>query len=202
MITGEGRSGKTAFSRCIVGIDYEETQSTVGINEFMCSVNQVQQSGDDSATGWSKVEEYASLLEDAVASQMQNLSKIDSQENKSGTEDMVAMMKKAWSTNERREEDLTELVREKGKDKGNEVVEKSPHPSSVRPGAFALALLPFLVQRLSRHSACPLKGINREAPVAARQALQGAEKAGGRRGVGDEASDAISRTWTCSYETN
>ena len=76
------------------------------------------------------MEESANLLEDALASQMQNLSNIDSKEDKSSTGDMIALMKKARSTNEREEEDLTELVREKGKGKGTEVVQKLPHPSA------------------------------------------------------------------------
>ncbi len=39
MIVGEGFAGKTAFANSIIGKDFKETESTVGINTFMCSVN-------------------------------------------------------------------------------------------------------------------------------------------------------------------
>ena len=38
MIVGEGCAGKTAFANSIIGKKFEETDSTVGINTFMCSV--------------------------------------------------------------------------------------------------------------------------------------------------------------------
>jgi len=38
MIVGEGFAGKTAFANSIIGKTFEETESTVGMNAFMCSV--------------------------------------------------------------------------------------------------------------------------------------------------------------------
>ena len=46
MIVGQGRAGKTAFSRAVVGAEFEETPSTVGIEEFSCIVNDMSTVGD------------------------------------------------------------------------------------------------------------------------------------------------------------
>ena len=39
MIVGEGRAGKTAISRSLVGKEYAPTESTIGINELSCEVH-------------------------------------------------------------------------------------------------------------------------------------------------------------------
>ena len=39
MIVGEGRAGKTAFSNSIIGKEFANTESTIGINNFTCDVN-------------------------------------------------------------------------------------------------------------------------------------------------------------------
>ena len=38
MIVGEGRAGKTAISRSLVGKKYADTESTIGINAMSCEV--------------------------------------------------------------------------------------------------------------------------------------------------------------------
>jgi septin family protein len=38
MIVGEGRAGKTALANSILGRSYENLDSTIGINEFTCSI--------------------------------------------------------------------------------------------------------------------------------------------------------------------
>eukprot|EP01041_Mallomonas_annulata_P005179 gene5179-10358_t len=41
MIVGEGRAGKTAFSNTIIGKEYQDTQSTIGINEMTCEIKSI-----------------------------------------------------------------------------------------------------------------------------------------------------------------
>ena len=47
MIVGEGCAGKTAFANSIIGKIFEETESTVGINTFLCSVTHAALSRSD-----------------------------------------------------------------------------------------------------------------------------------------------------------
>jgi len=47
IIVGEGCAGKTAFANSIIGKKYEETESTVGINTFMCSVTHADSSNGE-----------------------------------------------------------------------------------------------------------------------------------------------------------
>ena len=68
MIVGEGRAGKTAFSRSIIGDKFAETDSTIGIHQFSCVVNQMSASG--SASSWSKSTGRAKEYESAIARNM------------------------------------------------------------------------------------------------------------------------------------
>jgi hypothetical protein len=42
MLVGDGRAGKTAISRSLVGKEYTDTESTIGISEMACEVRAVQ----------------------------------------------------------------------------------------------------------------------------------------------------------------
>ena len=63
MIVGEGCAGKTAFANSIIGKKYEETESTVGINAFMCSVTHADLSNSE----WKKCEKIEKEYENAIA---------------------------------------------------------------------------------------------------------------------------------------
>jgi GTPase SAR1 family protein len=56
MIVGEGRAGKTALANSILGRDYQPTDSTIGINNFTCSIGSARTNGKGGK--WS---EYADL---------------------------------------------------------------------------------------------------------------------------------------------
>jgi heat shock protein 1/8 len=56
MIVGEGRAGKTALSNSILGREYQPTDSTIGINNFTCSIGSARIKGEGGK--WS---EYADL---------------------------------------------------------------------------------------------------------------------------------------------
>jgi hypothetical protein len=60
MIVGEGRAGKTALANSILGRDYENLDSTIGINEFTCSVGFAgigePGSSDQSNTSWKELQ--------------------------------------------------------------------------------------------------------------------------------------------------
>jgi len=63
MIVGEGCAGKTAFANSIIGKKYEETESTVGINTFLCSVAHAAFSKGE----WKKCEKIEKEYENAIA---------------------------------------------------------------------------------------------------------------------------------------
>ena len=63
MIVGEGCAGKTAFANSIIGKKYEETESTVGINTFLCSVTHAALSKSE----WKKCEKIEKEYENAIA---------------------------------------------------------------------------------------------------------------------------------------
>ena len=65
MIVGEGRAGKTAFSRSLVGDAFADTDSTRGINQLTCVVSQLSVSGVDSL--WHKSLDRHNEYEAAIA---------------------------------------------------------------------------------------------------------------------------------------
>ena len=64
MIVGEGRAGKTAFANSIIGKKFEEeTESTIGINTFMCSVHHAALNKSE----WIKCDKIEKEYENAIA---------------------------------------------------------------------------------------------------------------------------------------
>ena len=63
MIVGEGCAGKTAFANSIIGKKYEETESTVGINTFMCSITHASLSKSE----WKTCDKIEREYENAIA---------------------------------------------------------------------------------------------------------------------------------------
>jgi len=64
MIVGEGRAGKTAFANSIIGKKFEEeTESTIGINTFMCSVHHAALNRSE----WIKCDKIEKEYENAIA---------------------------------------------------------------------------------------------------------------------------------------
>jgi GTPase SAR1 family protein len=78
MIVGEGCAGKTAFSNSIIGKEYEETESTVGINTFMCSVTHAALSESE----WKKCDKIEKEYENAIAEHLsKNVDNDDLEQN-------------------------------------------------------------------------------------------------------------------------
>ncbi len=73
MIVGEGNAGKTAFANSIIGKKYEETESTVGINTFLCSVTHAALSKSE----WKKCEKIEKEYENAIAEHLSSIKEID-----------------------------------------------------------------------------------------------------------------------------
>jgi GTPase SAR1 family protein len=73
MIVGEGTAGKTALANCILGRAHEDPKSTIGINEFTCSIgfaNVGEELGQGSGEkSWTELKEQTTEkeLERAVA---------------------------------------------------------------------------------------------------------------------------------------
>ena len=70
MIVGEGCAGKTAFANSIIGKKYEETESTMGIDTFICSVTHAALSKSE----WKKCDKIEKEYENAIA---EHLSRVD-----------------------------------------------------------------------------------------------------------------------------
>jgi GTPase SAR1 family protein len=68
MIVGEGRAGKTALANSILGRVYEDMDSTIGINEFTCSIGYA--TVESKELGWKELknQKKSRELESAVAS--------------------------------------------------------------------------------------------------------------------------------------
>jgi GTPase SAR1 family protein len=69
-LLGQGRAGKTAFANAVAGRQFEETASTVGINQLTCDVKQMRV-GDAGQAQWSEAvkadREYEAALAGMVA---------------------------------------------------------------------------------------------------------------------------------------
>jgi serine/threonine protein kinase len=105
MIVGEGRAGKTALANSILGRAYENLDSTIGINEFTCSIGYANVGGRNAANGlneknWKELKDQkkSKELEGALASMIfdQKTSKLKSHEKKKKliTEDVDEMIKR------------------------------------------------------------------------------------------------------------
>ena len=73
MIVGEGCAGKTAFANSIIGKIFEETESTVGINTFLCSVTHAALSKSE----WKKCEKIEKEYENAIAEHLSFMKEAD-----------------------------------------------------------------------------------------------------------------------------
>ena len=73
MIVGEGCAGKTAFANSIIGKKFEETESTVGINTFLCSVTHAASSKSE----WKKCEKIEKEYENAIAEHLSFMKEVD-----------------------------------------------------------------------------------------------------------------------------
>ena len=73
MIVGEGCAGKTAFANSIIGKKFEETESTVGINTFLCSVTHAALSKSE----WKKCEKIEKEYENAIAEHLSFMKEVD-----------------------------------------------------------------------------------------------------------------------------
>ena len=72
MIVGEGYAGKTAFANSIIGKKYEETESTVGINTFMCSVAHADLRNSE----WKIFHKIEKEYENAIAEHLSRMKKV------------------------------------------------------------------------------------------------------------------------------
>jgi GTPase SAR1 family protein len=68
-IVGEGRAGKTALTNSIIGRAFEETASTVGINQLTCDVRQIKAAGGEGGLEqrWGECARAEKELEAALA---------------------------------------------------------------------------------------------------------------------------------------
>ena len=67
MIVGEGFAGKTAFANSIMGNDFKDTESTVGIDRFRCAVNYAALNKGEWNTNIKKIEkEYENAIAEVV----------------------------------------------------------------------------------------------------------------------------------------
>ena len=73
MIVGEGCAGKTAFANSIIGKKFEETESTVGIDTFLCSVTHAALCKSE----WKKCEKIEKEYENAIAEHLSFMKEAD-----------------------------------------------------------------------------------------------------------------------------
>jgi GTPase SAR1 family protein len=103
MIVGEGRAGKTALANSILGRAYEDHDSTIGINEFTCSIGYASSveggKGDnrDHKNTWSELLDQKILkeVETAVASMIfdRKSGKTRNQKSQEASEEQSATLK-------------------------------------------------------------------------------------------------------------
>jgi hypothetical protein len=67
-LLGQGRAGKTAFANAIAGRQFEETASTVGINQLTCDVKHIQATGgEEREQEWGECTKHMREFEAALA---------------------------------------------------------------------------------------------------------------------------------------
>ena len=66
MLVGDGRAGKTALARSLMGEPFEETESTIGINQITCDVKYASTGGVGNGE-WMKYDKQENELEALLA---------------------------------------------------------------------------------------------------------------------------------------
>jgi GTPase SAR1 family protein len=101
MIVGEGRAGKTALANSILGRAYENLDSTIGINEFTCSIGYASVGGAANSNqgnekGWTELKDQkkSKEYETAVASMIFDQKNGKMNSNGISGADVDEMMKK------------------------------------------------------------------------------------------------------------
>lgn len=100
MLVGEGRAGKTALANSIIGKPFQDTSSTIGINQLTCTVSQTQvidnqQHGGGEVALWGEYTQPAYELETAIAQLILNRQQSSSSRAVStNTEEMVSQEEK------------------------------------------------------------------------------------------------------------
>ena len=87
-LLGEGRAGKTALANTIIGLDFVQTESTVGINRLTCDVKRLVV-GDVAAGTWHEISNPERELENALAALIIESRHNDSNEQKSKNVDSI-----------------------------------------------------------------------------------------------------------------
>eukprot|EP01038_Epipyxis_sp_PR26KG_P010757 gene10757-14446_t len=86
-LVGEGRAGKTATANTIIGLEYKETKSTIGITEMTCDVKHAYASSENDEMLWIQSTKAEKELEEAIAfiilEERRSQQKHENNENKS-----------------------------------------------------------------------------------------------------------------------
>ena len=123
MIVGEGRAGKTAFARSVIGQPYTETDSTLGIDEFTCSVSNICKGNAE----WSKVDNTEKEYESGLAFV---ILKKNAGESDDATGDITEAIEAKRSVHAGREIDF-DSIETSG---GTSILQSSPkRPSEAKP---------------------------------------------------------------------
>jgi len=88
MIVGEGRAGKTALANSIVGKSFQQTESTIGINQLTCDVSYASRGGQGSWDAYQKPEKE---LEAAIAALVASQRRMEEQQKKAEKESEVLL---------------------------------------------------------------------------------------------------------------
>ena len=123
MIVGEGRAGKTALARSIIGQPYTETDSTLGIDDFTCSVSNICKGNAE----WSKVDNTEKEYETGLAFV---ILKKNAGESDDATGDIAEAIEAKRSVHAGREIDF-DSIETSG---GTSILQSSPkRPSEAKP---------------------------------------------------------------------
>ena len=94
MIVGEGRAGKTSFANALIGTEYVDTESTIGVNQLAVSIMNANITGSDG--GWVLAESFGNEHESAVARMIANKDSLmplhlcQDQENLAGVDSVLS----------------------------------------------------------------------------------------------------------------
>lgn len=177
MIVGEGRAGKTALANSILGRKYENTESTVGINEFTCNVGYASVGGSNADGLWSEYKREKQQKEYEVAlAKMIFDKKTGREQMKRGEREEVELELLLGNKNQggylQGEEALS--TREEGKGKGDDSVLKQkkvtlhdPHPLSKSQSELVPSSSPssVLVESLQKGSKSIFSSTNAKTSV-------------------------------------
>jgi hypothetical protein len=133
-IVGEGRAGKTAWLRAVSNQDYEQTDSTIGVQQTLLEVNKTDMKVDCDGRSWAKVEHGSGAIMKVEEAQKRAAAEIALQETPEETRLRVERRQKAEAVEEEKKLNAEKAAKAKAEKEAATAAKKAQFDPRQRSG--------------------------------------------------------------------